>query len=252
MTKILVVDDAVHIRSLLQKMLERQGYQVMTVPSAEQAMDIIFRELLDLVILDVNLAGESGLVVLKKIRAKSPRLPVVMYSGAITPDIESAARSAGATEVLRKDIGIPLLVKQIAKIVQAQTSTGFATNKEGAILVVDDQESIRQLLKKFFTEKGFQVLEAKNGYEAVQTVRSQKVAAVLLDLEMPIMGGLETLPKLLEVNPKLGVVMVTGIGDMEKVSEAMELGAYGYVLKPFDFLYLELVVLSRLTIAVGS
>ena len=65
---------------------------------------------------------------------------------------------------------------------------------------------------------------------------------------MPGMDGLTTLEKLLEINPKLGIVMVTGRQDDESIKTAIGLGAYGYVLKPFDFLYLELVVMSKLAI----
>ena len=72
---------------------------------------------------------------------------------------------------------------------------------------------------------------------------------VLLDIKMPGMDGITILRELLKLNPKLGVVMVTGIEDSEKVKEAIEVGAYSYVLKPFDFLYLELVVMSKLAIA---
>jgi response regulator of citrate/malate metabolism len=63
------------------------------------------------------------------------------------------------------------------------------------------------------------------------------------------MDGLATLPKLLEINPKLGIVMVTAEEEDEEVKQALSLGAYSYVLKPFDFVYLELVVVSRLAIA---
>ena len=63
------------------------------------------------------------------------------------------------------------------------------------------------------------------------------------------MDGLATLERLLEINPKLGIVMVTAVQDDEKIKKALELGAYGYVVKPFDFLYLELVVMSKLAIA---
>ena len=61
--------------------------------------------------------------------------------------------------------------------------------------------------------------------------------------------GLQTLKKLLAIHPALGVVMSTGEGNDELVLKAMSEGAYGYVLKPFDFLYLELVVASKLSIA---
>ena len=79
--------------------------------------------------------------------------------------------------------------------------------------------------------------------------QSEDPAVVLLDINMPEMDGLTTLKKLRDINAKLGVVMVTGVQDDEKVKKAIELGAYGYVLKPFDFLYLNLVVMSKLIIA---
>ncbi|MFC1631938.1 response regulator, partial [Candidatus Omnitrophota bacterium] len=85
-----------------------------------------------------------------------------------------------------------------------------------------------------------------------ELARAQEFSVVLLDIDMPVMTGIDTLPKLLEIDPKLGVVMVTGNQEDEKVKKAMELGACGYVLKPFDFSYLELVVMSKLAIAEGS
>ena len=68
-------------------------------------------------------------------------------------------------------------------------------------------------------------------------------------MNMGGMNGIETLKKILALHPTLGVVMATGNENDEKVRSAMELGAYGYVLKPFDFLYLELVVAAKFSIA---
>jgi DNA-binding NarL/FixJ family response regulator len=68
-------------------------------------------------------------------------------------------------------------------------------------------------------------------------------------MNMGGMNGIDTLREILKIYPTLGVVMATGEEDDEKVHKAMEIGAYGYVLKPFDFLYLELVVASKLSIA---
>ncbi|MFH0796481.1 MAG: response regulator [Candidatus Omnitrophota bacterium] len=124
--------------------------------------------------------------------------------------------------------------------------------REKKILIVDDEEGVRQVLREFFKKKGYKILEAKNGDEALQLVSSEKISAVLLDINMPGMDGLTTLEKMLRINPKVGVVMITGDQDDEKVNEAISLGAYGYALKPFDFLYLELVVMSKLIIAEGD
>ena len=105
------------------------------------------------------------------------------------------------------------------------------------------------MLKIFFENKGYRVLEAENGEEALKCAQSENLSVVLLDLDMPVMDGLTALKGLLNINSKLGIVMVTGNQDDVKVKRAIELGAYGYVLKPFDFLYLDIVVSSKLTIA---
>jgi len=251
MTKIMVVDDEIGIRELLRSTLSIKGYEVVTVPTARQALAYIFQEPLDLVILDMDIGGESGMSVLKKIRESNKTLPVVIYSGTITTDIEKEARLAGANEVLRKDIEITQLVGQIDKILRAEAriSRGPAKLIERSVLIVDDEAGVRDTLKAFFKAKGYKVLETASGEEAVKLAASEKFSAVLLDINMPGMDGLETLKKLLEINPKLGIVMATAITDDEKVKKALESGAYGYVLKPFDFLYLELVVMAKLVIA---
>jgi DNA-binding NtrC family response regulator len=251
MAKILIVDDEARIRELLRKALTREGYEVVSVPTAEQSLELIFQEPFDLLLLDVRLSGESGLSILKRVREHQKEVPVVIYSGVITPELEKEAREAGANEVLSKDIDILQLVAQIGKIVKAKDKIFKSPIERGekSLLVVDDEEGIRRVLREFFNRKGYKVFEAENGEKALQLARSEKISAVLLDIKMPGMDGIETLKKLLEINPKLGVVMTTAVEDEDKVKKALELGAYSYVLKPCDFMYLELVVMSKLTIA---
>jgi DNA-binding NtrC family response regulator len=251
MAKILIVDDEVRIRELLRKALGREGFEVVSVPSAEQSLEIIFKEPFDLLLLDVRLAGESGLSVLKKVREFQRNVPIVIYSGALTPELELEARQAGANEVLSKDMDVLQLVGQIKRIVKAKERIFHDPigQETKSLLIVDDEEGVRRVLREFFKRKGFDVFEAESGEKALQVIRSKEVSAVLLDMRMPGMDGLETLKKILEINPNLGVVMATAEQDDEKIKRAIELGAYSYVLKPFDFAYLELVVMSKLTIA---
>lgn len=251
MAKILVVDDEMQIRELLRDALGMKGYEVTTVPSADQALARVFEEPFDLVLLDIKLAGESGISVLKKIRETQKKIPVVIYSGVITAELEKEARTAGANEVLSKDIGIMQLVEQIGRIVKAKNRIFQepSKGKERSILIVDDETEICNILRDFFKKRGCKTREAENGEKAVELARSETFSVALLDVNMPGMDGLDTLQKLLEINPKLGVVMVTGRQDDEKVKKAIELGAYSYILKPFDLLYLDLVVTSKLTIA---
>jgi len=251
MAKILIVDDEIQIRELLRKALARAGYEVLSVPTAEQSLELIFRQPFDLLLLDVRLSGESGISILKKVRESQKEVPVVIYSGVLTPELEKEAREAGANEVLNKDIDILQLVAQIGKIVKAKDRIFKSPIERGekSLLVVDDEEGIRRVLREFFNRKGYKVFEAGDGEEALRLIHAEKVSVVLLDMKMPGMDGLETLKRLLEIDSKLGVVMSTAVQDDDKVKKAIELGAYSYVLKPFDFLYLELVVMSKLAIA---
>jgi len=175
MGKILVVDDEVRVKELLKEALSEEGYEVSTVSTPDHAMDIIGKEPFDLIILDVILGKESGISVLKKIRKTNTETPVIIYSGFITAELEIEARTSGANDVLRKDVGLFALTEQIGRIIKAKDrimQDSPCTDKK-SILVVDDEEQNRNLLKIFFSDKGYRILEAKNGEEAwsgVETV----------------------------------------------------------------------------------
>lgn len=117
------------------------------------------------------------------------------------------------------------------------------------ILIVDDEENIRAMLKYFFEGKGYPTITAQNGQEAIALVEKERPSMILLDVMMPGMDGITTLRKIREIDPKVGVVMATGSHDEGIAKEAAALGSYAYVLKPFDIQYLELTVLTRLLMA---
>ena len=248
MSKILVVDDEVGIRELLREALIKNGHGVMTVPSADQAYETMLQQPFDLILLDVKLSGSSGIDVLKKVRELQKEIPVVIYSGVVTPELEKEAKQAGANAVISKDVGIMELIKQMTKFIKIENLTfvGPVSSKEKKILIVDDEAEVRNVLTIFFDKKGYKTQEAENGEQAIEIVRSEDFPVVLLDIDMPVMDGLTTLAKLLEMKPEICVVMVTGRQDEDKVQKALELGAYNYVLKPFEFLYLELIIKSKL------
>ncbi|MBU0634002.1 MAG: response regulator, partial [Candidatus Omnitrophica bacterium] len=114
------------------------------------------------------------------------------------------------------------------------------------ILIVDDESGIRQVLNKFFKIKGLQTLEAENGEQALQIASSENCSVALLDMGMPGMDGLVLLEKLLKINPRLTVMLMSGRNDDEKIKKALELGAAGFIMKPFDFSELESTVISKL------
>lgn len=102
------------------------------------------------------------------------------------------------------------------------------------VLVVDDEAAIRRALRPPLTELGFQVTEASRGEEALQVLHSTPVDVVLLDVNMPGIGGIETLRRVRAFAPRLPVLMVTVRDGEEEKVEALELGADDYVTKPFS------------------
>ena len=115
-----------------------------------------------------------------------------------------------------------------------------------SILVVDDDPNIRKTLSRIIAGWGYDVEEATDGNDALRHVAQHKPALVLLDIQMPGMGGLEFLKKAHEASPDLAIIMVTGVEDEQQARKAMELGAADYIVKPFDFDYLQTSVKAKL------
>lgn len=114
------------------------------------------------------------------------------------------------------------------------------------ILVVDDEEAIRNSLKKFLTKKEYEVDTASCGEEGIEKVGKEKFFAVLLDIKMPGMGGADTLKKMKEIDKEVSVIMITAVKDDEIGKRCMELGASDYITKPLGLQYLENVLMMKL------
>lgn len=103
------------------------------------------------------------------------------------------------------------------------------------ILIVDDEISIVKALSGLLSDEGFGVLNASNGYEALQQIHTASPDLVLLDIWMPGMDGIETLKAIKKESPYLQVVMITGHGTIETAVQAIKLGAYDFIEKPLTF-----------------
>ena len=107
------------------------------------------------------------------------------------------------------------------------------------VLVVDDEEGIRQALDRFLTRLGYRVLQAASGAEALDRQAAGQPHAMLSDIRMPNMTGLELVPKALTVDSDLAIIMLTAIDEPRTAIECMKLGAYDYLIKPVDLTHLE-------------
>ncbi len=115
-------------------------------------------------------------------------------------------------------------------------------HKKINILVVDDELSIRESLSGWLQQDGYEVEAAADGMTALVRMQEKHYDIMLIDVKMPEMDGLTLLKKLKEIDPDTAVVMMTAHGAIQDAVEAMKLGAYDYLLKPFELEELSLTI----------
>ena len=257
MSTICVVDDESQIRKLCFDVFSTYGHRVMTVPTGDQLISILDREKLDLILMDLKMPGEDGLSLLKRVPlVDGKQVPVVIFSAHVPKELECEAYEAGVIDIIPKTIKIQQFRYKVDKILAYKDHLSGKNEdinwqkKWGKkILVVDDEEAIQKLLSQVFSRKGFKVFTAGDGKEALDLMEKKEPNMVLLDVTLPGMDGLLLLKEIRKHYPETGVVMATAVTDEHISQEAIEIGAYDYVTKPFDLRYLELVVLRRLMLA---
>ncbi len=110
------------------------------------------------------------------------------------------------------------------------------------ILVVDDDQDLRENLVEVLSDAGFELTAAENGEQALELLAEAEFDLVLLDLIMPIMGGMEVLPQIKRTYPKVNIIMLTAFSTVDSAVEAMRKGADEYISKPIRIADLLVVV----------
>ena len=114
------------------------------------------------------------------------------------------------------------------------------------ILVVDDEESIRMMLRAVLEEEGYEIIEAADGPEAVKAVEQNPLDLILLDIRMTTMDGIETLTEIRKISPFVPVLMMTAYATVKTAVEALKAGAFEYLAKPLDIEELKILVQKAL------
>jgi len=107
------------------------------------------------------------------------------------------------------------------------------------VLIVDDDQFVRAVLRDVLSPSGYQCSEARDGVEAMVRVRTDRPHVVLLDLLMPKMSGIEALQEISQASPRSRVVVITSLASDALLKQALSAGACGYVVKPFHPMEIE-------------
>jgi CheY-like chemotaxis protein len=237
--RILYVDDEKALVDFSQQMLERCGYTVSPFTSSLEALDVFrFRPReFDLVITDLTMPGLTGLDLAVEIRKVRPDIPVLLTTGFSEAITREKAAKAGIREILTK----PATVKDLGNAVQRALSSEDANQgrrkPRSRILVVDDDDQVRQMLCQTLEMDGYDVEGARNGKEAMKGLGLRPVDLVVTDLFMPEKDGMETIMELRKISPKTRIIAISGgwrTGPNEYLHVAMRLGAGRALSKPIE------------------
>jgi CheY-like chemotaxis protein len=248
---ILCVDDDVDVLELLKEYFTEQGFVVLTATNGVEAFLQVKRWQPKAVILDLFMPRLGGIGALGRIKALNPDVVVILVSGmgnALELVTEAGLSVAGA---FTKPLNLVQLTETLARsgVVAPATLVAAAGNPEqpkrpvrARVLVVDDELEFRKVLAEYLEDRGFDVMEAQDGEEALLRVPDFHPHIVLMDVMMAGMGGVEALKRIKTAAPETCVIMVTAVEDIDSARGALALGASDYVTKPFSFQYLDSVL----------
>src|SRR5713101_326667 len=247
--RVLCVDDDPSVLEFLNDFLTGQGFEVITASNGVEAFLQMKQCKPQVVIMDLFMPQLGGLGALGRMKALQPDLAVILISG-MDAALDLVSESGlTVTAALNKPLNLSQLLDALALAgapAPVALAAHAAANRKppvrARLLVTDDEIEMRKLLSEHCRDKGYEVLEAADGEEALARVPEYRPDIVLLDLMMAGIGGMETLRRIRTISPDSRVIMVTAVEQLESVQEALFLGAADYVTKPFSFQELDAVL----------
>jgi CheY-like chemotaxis protein len=223
---ILVVDDDPDIAQLVRLLLENNGYRVLVAGRGHQALEILQRGTIDLVVLDRLLPDMEGLELLENLKSTpaTAHIPVIMLT-VVEDDGETVAR--GASAYLTKPIHESVLLQQVEA----------ALSRQGLVLIVEDDPDTVDMLNRALRRVGFSTETAMDGYEALAAARRARPDIILLDLRLPGMDGYEALSHLKRsiTTSTIPIIAVSAhvANPVLERKRLIMLGAVDFLPKPF-------------------
>lgn len=187
---ILVIDDDEVIRSLLHSYLSKLGYSVATAAKGDDGLKLAKKLRPDAIILDIKMENMDGWEVISALKSDPllADIPVIISS---IEEEQNRGYASGATDYLVK----PIRRHQLATILRKYR---IGNDSSGLVMIVDDDEVVREIVAEMLKREGWRVFKAENGQVALEHIEDKKPSLILLDLMMPEMNGFEFLTHLYE------------------------------------------------------
>jgi CheY-like chemotaxis protein len=237
--RVLLIDDDPAILRLLGAILEHHDCRVVGAGGGPEALERIRDESFSVAVLDYSMPGMDGVEVLRELQLLAPDLPVIMLTALHTPELAREAVLAGARECLAKPINNEKLLFLIRKYgagddtYEPKTAEPVATRQKH-ILVVDDDDTIRDVYGLVLARAGFRTTTVADQQEAVAHTEASYFDLIILDLLLPGADGQLLVRTLRANNPYTPIIISTSEASDHVLREGLNAGASRVLLKPVN------------------
>jgi len=251
--RVLVVDDSLTSQEILCSYLDALSLQVQCVSSGYRALEALEMASLqekpfDLVLMDFKMPGMNGLETTQQIHS-SPRIPtaptIIMVSAYCKNEVMDAAEATNIESFLNKPVNQSLLFNTIMRVfdqedlyvhssalVKSDIQHNLAALRGAIILLVEDNPINQQVAKETLEDAGFVVEIANHGQEAVEMADQKAYDAILMDLQMPVMEGLEATRIIRQTDSETPIIAMTAHAMKEEIERCIQAGMNDHTSKP--------------------
>ena len=241
--RLLLVDDEEDFVTSSSQALNRRGFEVSIALNGVTALEMMDKQIYDVIVLDVKMPDIDGIEVFNQIIKKYPELPVILLTGHSSFDDAFQTARNGVADYLNKPIEIEKLAEHIEeavrkagelqknKLTDAKT---YSLENDIRIMLIDDEVEFLESMKKILQRRKMIVTIAESGEKGLSLLKKDIVDVVVLDVKMPGMDGLEVLRRIKEHYLSIEVILLTGHPSVEAAMEGIKLGANEYLKKPPD------------------
>jgi two-component system cell cycle response regulator len=258
-TVLIVDDEPVNIK-LLSAILPEEEYAILKAYNGNEALEMVWRESPDLILLDVMMPGINGYEVIKKLKgdSKTSDIPIILVTALDGMDEKVYGLEAGADEFLNKPVNRAELLARVKSLLRlkeyqdrlkarTQHQDAFTTHigeerlvlngtETPVVLLVEDNQKDARLLEANLMGQPYRLRQVDDGETAISLAQQTKVDLVLLDLMLPNMDGFEVCRRLKECEStqNIQIVVITNLRDLHSKIKGIELGADDFLIKPIN------------------
>lgn len=226
--RILLVDDNQEFLDSTRDVLEDEGFEVVAATSGEDAIRVTRSESFDVILMDIVMPGMNGVESFIEMKKHNPGVRVVMVTAFSVEDLVRQALKEGACAVLHKPLDMEKLFETIDE--------AKAKGNGGLVLIAEDDRTFCDNLNQILGDHGYSVVFAYDGQEAVSKAEAQAFDVLLLDMNLPLLNGLEVYRSIKAIQPNVVAIVVTAYAaEMDAlIQQTLDESAHICLIKPID------------------